>query len=385
MLRDFLRNALCSVLPPVRRLLDSANSLQLQTDALQNETANLQHEIEHLRSEIAISRQPLDEASLARYIDLDGAVLQYRIAYCEARGYTPPGAALPCARAYPGPGSGLSYKDKLTGLLPTSTGLGAEIGPLNIPLLTKGEARILYVDHLDTAGLRAKYPTLDDIVEIDRPMVNDSLSDTLMPDAPLDYVVASQVFEHVPNPIRWLHEIAAILKTGGLVSLSLPDRRLTFDLLREETRPADILSAYLDDLTVPGIRSVYDHHSLASFVNMHWATPDSVYPDDVISGRGAVKPKRATETAMYLTKLAKEGQYFDVHAWVYTPVSFLLTMAQLTSEGLVPFSCRQFYPTDETFPDRGNASFTIILEKSAPEQSPDDLRKTFLMPLGETG
>jgi SAM-dependent methyltransferase len=358
-------------LPPVRRLRDRADGLLQET--------------ERLRRQLADAGKAESPAPTAEYVNTDGAVLQYRIAYYEAHGHVPPGAGLPSARAYPAPGAGLSYKQKLTGLLPTATGLGAEIGPLNIPLLSRDEARILYVDHLDTAGLRAKYPTLGDIAEIDRPMVNDSLADTLSADAPLDYVVGSQVFEHVPNPIRWLHEIAAILRPGGLLALSLPDRRLTFDLLRQETRPADIIAAYIDDHTIPGIRSVYDNHALASFINMHWATSESVYPDDVINGRGAVNPKRATDQALQMVQLAKAGQYLDVHAWVYTPVSFLLTMAQLAAEGLIPFSCRQFYPTDATSPDRGSSSFTIILEKPEAGVPAAVLRKTFLLPLGEPG
>ena len=132
----------------------------------------------------------------------------------------------------------------------------------------------MFVDHLDTEGLKQKYSTLTNIAEIDRPMVNDSLEQTLRMDAPLDYVVASQVMENVPNPIRWMNEIAAILRVGGLLSISLPDRRMTFNLYREETSASDMIAAYLQDLTVPDARAVYDHQSLASAVNMHWAIPE---------------------------------------------------------------------------------------------------------------
>ena len=96
-------------------------------------------------------------------------------------------------------------------------GRGAEIGPLNIPVTSKLTSKVLYVDHLDTDGIKSKYPSLSGIVDIDRPMVNHSLTDTLQDDAPLDYLVASQVFEHVANPIRWLREIAAVLREGGFI------------------------------------------------------------------------------------------------------------------------------------------------------------------------
>src|SRR6202790_4477718 len=202
-MRTMLKNLVLSLVPPVRRL----------------------------HSELLRAKTRPDPESLA-YLDTVAAVLQYREAYYEVRGHIAPGAALPTSRAWPKPDTNLSYKEKLTGLLDLA-GQGAEIGPLNIPLLSKDESRVLYVDHLDTAGLREKYPTLHDIVPVDLPMVNDSLEDTLRPVAPLDYIVGSQVMEHVPNPIRWLQELSKVLKVGGLVALSLPDRRLTFDFFRE--------------------------------------------------------------------------------------------------------------------------------------------------------
>jgi hypothetical protein len=223
-----------------------------------------------------------DYDKVSRYLNTVPAVVQYRQAFFQAHGYVAPGPGLPQARIYPPQDPSMSYKEKLVGLLPLAEGIGAEIGPLNIPLLSKQEANVLYVDHLDSEGLRKKYSSLTDIVEVDRPMINVSLEETLQSDAPLNYIVASQVFEHVPNPIRWLKEIATVLRQGGLAALSLPDRRLTFDFLREETRPADIVSAYLEDAAIPDVRSVYDHHSQASFINMQWATSESVLPDEIV-------------------------------------------------------------------------------------------------------
>jgi SAM-dependent methyltransferase len=219
-----------------------------------------------------------DLEEYSAYVDRDPLVLQYRRAHVEGRGFTAPSAALPKARPWPRSDQGLTYQDRLTGLLPTD-GIGAEIGPLNIPQLSKEKYQVLYVDHLDTEGLRKKYPSLQDIVEIDRPMVNHSLADTLNRDYPLAYICASQVMEHVPNPIRWLNEAASALKVGGLFALSLPDRRFTFDLFREESRTTDLVTAYLNDLQVPDVRTVYDNQLLATAVNVPWLRDDSMTPD----------------------------------------------------------------------------------------------------------
>jgi len=317
------------------------------------------------------------------YVDTLAPVLRYRQAHFEIKGSIAPGAGIPVARAWPGEDRGLSYEEKLLGTLDLSDGKGAEIGPLNTPVTSKRKCNILYVDHLDTDGLRKKYQTVQGIVEVDRPMVNGSLKETLIGDAPLDYLVASQVFEHVPNPIRWLQEVAAVLRTGGLLAISLPDRRMTFDFLREETQAADIVAAYLENATVPNIRCVYDHHSLASFVNMHWMTSDSVFPEDVISGRGAIKPKITTDQHLSLVHKAREGEYLDVHAWVFTPPSFLLVMAQLAGDGFLPFRLRQFYPTNPQSPDRGRESFSLVLERVASDVPTAEIRRSYLCPLGE--
>jgi hypothetical protein len=57
-------------------------------------------------------------------------------------------------------------------------------------------------------------------------------------------------------------------------------------------------------------------------------------------------------------------------------------MADLAGDGLIPFRCHQFYPTALGTLDRSNASFVIVLEKVEPGASSDELRRSFLMPLG---
>jgi hypothetical protein len=338
--------------------------------------------VEFLEAELAKSEKTISDYQ--QYVDSAGFVTQYRCAHFEAHGVTPRGTGTPRTRAYPEPDLGLSYEQKLTGMLPLKNGAGVEIGPLCIPIVLKNVSNVIYVDHLDTDGIKKKYPSFDGIVEIDRPIVSNSLETTLKADAPLDYFVASQVFEHVANPIRWLHEIAQVLRVGGLLALSLPDRRMTFDILREETRPADMVSAYIDDACVPDVRSVYDHYSLASFMNMPDASPFSRVPAEVIAGRGSVAPKIvANDRCNYFVHKAKMGEYLDVHAWVFTPPSFLLVMAQLVSDGYVSFRLRQFYPTNIESHDRGNSSFTIVLERVSSDVSPAELRASYLKPLGE--
>src|SRR6478672_6008212 len=128
---------------------------------------------------------------------------------------------------------------------------GVEIGPLHAPLVAKTDGEVIYVDHADTAALRVKYahdPIVGDvsrIVDVDAIWGAQSLAECLGARAPVDYVIASHVLEHVPDLISWLHEVRSILSPNGRLNLALPDRRFTFDYLRRESGLADALNAYL--------------------------------------------------------------------------------------------------------------------------------------------
>lgn len=332
-----------------------------------------------------MSALPATLAVQQNYVDSTPAVLQYRQAFYEARGRIPMWPGLPVARVWPAVvGNPGNYRDKLVNRLPMD-GKGAEVGALNLPLLTRKDCpSLLYVDHDTTAGIKAKYPHLSGIVDIDRPVVNNSIADTLRGDGPLDFFVASQCFEHVPDFITAMQQIAEVLKAGGVLSISLPDRRFTFDLYREETRTSDLIAAYYAKAKVPDVRAVYDNQSLARAVNVPYLFGDeSMTPDRIIAGRGAASPRLITTNHLGLTESAHAGVYHDIHVWVWTGPSFLISMAQLAADGLLPFRCKQFYPTDEASKDRDNSAFVIHLEKLAPDADKAEARLSFLMALGE--
>ena len=75
-----------------------------------------------------------------------------------------------------------------------------------------------------------------------------------------DYVVAAHVFEHVPNPIAWLDEMRALLRPGGILSLIIPDRRFTFDVLRPATSSGEMLEAYYTKRAKPSFADVFDQY-----------------------------------------------------------------------------------------------------------------------------
>lgn len=116
-------------------------------------------------------------------------------------------------------------------------GDGIELGALDFPLRMPRDARVRYVDYLDEEGLRQAYDTT---LREGRPLVIPDVVDdgtrlSAFGDASLDFVVANHMLEHVDDPIAALEHHLRVLRPGGVVFLTLPDARSTFDAPRPRT------------------------------------------------------------------------------------------------------------------------------------------------------
>src|SRR5579863_3842971 len=102
-----------------------------------------------------------------------------------------------------------------------------EIGPLASPRGRNSEGPTRYLDHAGAAELTQKYESdlamgsrLDEIVDVDYISGDkQTIAVAVGADAPFDYVLASHVLEHIPDPIDWMDDIARILSPGGILSL----------------------------------------------------------------------------------------------------------------------------------------------------------------------
>ena len=127
--------------------------------------------------------------------------------------------------------------------------VGLEFGPLMSPMVSKLEGSIYYVDHDTTENIKAKYrddPNVDcaKIVEID--FVRSAPLSEVVGALRFDYIIASHVFEHLPDPIGWLNECASVLKPRGRIGLAIPDKRVTFDEPRQLTRLDEWVGAFVE-------------------------------------------------------------------------------------------------------------------------------------------
>jgi hypothetical protein len=255
-------------------------------------------------------------------------------------------------------------RELLDGIDPQMQGI--ELGPLDRPILGKREYNVLYVDHGTREELLEKYKvsgspeTLmpERIVPVDIIWPGGSMAPLLNGRPKLEYCIASHVIEHVPDVIRWLQHLADALIEGGIISLAIPDKTRTFDHNRAESRPADLIDAYVRRLQVPSARHIFDHVTSVSPVG---TTPQRPSPELI---RQALEDAIAAE---------QKAVYTDVHCHVFTQQSFLHVFGAIAQTGLLPVKLRRFFPTRE------NANeFIVSLETSTepPECKADSFYRT---------
>ncbi len=250
----------------------------------------------------------------------------------------------------------LGRREKILSGLNLSGLDGVEIGPLAWPLVRKHEGNVIYVDFADAEFLKNKYRDsgtvpLEQIVEVDAIWGANTLQQAIG-ERSVDYIIASHVIEHVPDLLGWLSELSAILKPDGQIRLAIPDRRFSFDYLRRETSLADILSAYLVKARVPQPVQIFDFVLNYVDVDKNAAWEDSFDPE-------LLQRKNTFEDARPLAEKSLQGEYIDVHCWVFTPRTFAQLFAELANQRLIDMECTSFFDTAP-----GEYEFFVTLKKS---------------------
>jgi SAM-dependent methyltransferase len=227
---------------------------------------------------------------------------------------------------------------------------GLEIGALHNPQLTVDHPNSYFLDHATADELRAKYaedPNMAShmaaIVDVDyvwKPGMK--LREAVGADAPFDFVVASHVIEHIPNPVGWFQQLAEILRPGGIISLVVPDKRFCFDARRDVTVPSRWVDAYLRDLDQPSYEQIYEQE-VDRVVGVDTATlwkgvdPAGLQRHDV----------QDPDMYAYERCLARQhGEFIDLHCSTFTPDSFVDLFDTAVSLGLLPFEIVEVFPTE---------------------------------------
>ncbi|MDX6665045.1 MAG: hypothetical protein QOG68_1251 [Solirubrobacteraceae bacterium] len=132
------------------------------------------------------------------------------------------------------------------------TGDGIEIGALTWPMRMPPGARVRYVDHAPKAELVAAYgynfhlqgAFASAIPETD--VIDEAEHLATFADGSVNFVVANHVLEHIEDPIGALKTMLRVLRPGGILFLSLPDARFSFDAPRPRTTVEHLVRDHRD-------------------------------------------------------------------------------------------------------------------------------------------
>jgi len=239
----------------------------------------------------------------------------------------------------------MDRKERLLSLFDAS-GVGLEIGPSFNPLLPKRDGHnVETLDQLSAADLREKYrnaPNVDlsAIEEVD--YLSDGGSILKLIDKPghYDYIVASHVIEHTTDLLGFVSDCEQLLKSTGILVLSVPDKRFAFDCLRPCSTTGQVLQAHLEQRKRHTPGQVFDevaYNCLRAGAGA-WTREDT----------GPLAFFRPLADAQEVfEELRHRDRFHDIHAWQFTPSTFRLIMSDLAGIGAIGLREKSFEDTVE--------------------------------------
>lgn len=257
----------------------------------------------------------------------------------------------------------LRKKKALT--LISKTGFGLEIGPSYNPLAPRSSGwNVDVVDHANAESLKVKYAAwgvdVSAIEKVQYVIEEDSdLFNTIGQQEKYDFIIASHVIEHVPDPLTFLQNCQLLLKDGGILSLIVPDKRYCFDIFRPVSTVGQLLDAFSEKRKRHSPGTIFDAHAYHARRGDQIAFPNIGHVNDLNFAHTAAYAKSVMDDFLHSQK------YLDVHAWVYTPSSFQLILSELLSLSLLDFKLEFF---DMSYP----YEFYLSLRKTAFQNTNND-------------
>jgi SAM-dependent methyltransferase len=192
-------------------------------------------------------------------------------------------------------------------------GSGIEIGPLTFPLRVPPGVAVRYVDRLsreqliDVNGPMLSAAGVDPAAIPETHVIDDGAVLSTLGDHSLDFVIANHVLEHIEDPIETLEHWLRVIRPGGILFLTLPDARHTFDAPRPRTTVDHLLRDHREGPAV----SRTGHYK-------EWARFNERLPDEQVSARAA--------------EFAAEDARHHFHVWELTGFLALLEAVALPCE-----------------------------------------------------
>lgn len=214
-------------------------------------------------------------------------------------------------------------------------GEGIEIGALHNPLHLSPDAAVRYVDKWSAEELAATYPELRyrKLVKVD--VIDDGETLETFAASSLDFIIANHLLEHCRNPLRTIERMFSLLKTEGVLFLTVPDKRYTFDAPRPVTPTAHLIREYRE-----GTAWSEEEH-VAEYVRNMFGLADE----------GAIREK--------VRQLRSDLSGCDLHWHVWTQDEVLELITACKREVGLSFETELFFRN-------GDFEVIFLLRKSAP-------------------
>ncbi|WP_263063332.1 class I SAM-dependent methyltransferase [Dickeya dadantii] len=217
---------------------------------------------------------------------------------------------------------------------------GIEISPLYSPITEKNKHNVFYTDYTSADESRKKHADYEhpEIVDLDFIWEQDkNLKDCLNSNNSYEWAIASHVLEHVPNPIGWMNQILEVINVGGYLSLALPNKSLTNDILRDETKFHQWYDAWINQYKIPSAGQLYD------FIR-------NSASQGVTSNGDSNKRHYSAQDAINLSQHSWiNNEYLDAHCSVFTPQSFSILVNEAVLIGLMNVEIDDITPGGQEF------------------------------------
>ena len=146
------------------------------------------------------------------------------------------------------------------------SGSGLEIGAFYLPAKVPKKTSIIYADALTREEAFARFPELQGypLVQVDHQVDLDQEGLIGIADGQFDFLIINHVLEHVANPIFVIEEMLRVVKSGGHLVITIPDKDFSVDRSRQLTSFEHLLEEYR-----VGTKEVSDEHYLDFIRGVH--------------------------------------------------------------------------------------------------------------------
>lgn len=207
-------------------------------------------------------------------------------------------------------------------------GEGIEIGALYSPLRVPPAARVTYVDHASGDELGRIYPEHTWVQVPD--VVDEGERLGKFADESLDFVIANHMLEHVEDPIEALGHFFRVLRPGGILFLTLPDPRGTFDGRRERTTVEHLLRDHREG---PAVSRREHQEEWARVVEGILDDEEVARRADEFEGQGSRNHFHVWELEGFLAFVLAAGPPADVEAAQVTGDEFAVILRKNAAKG----------------------------------------------------